>query len=373
MKYSAIISRLKESGNFRTVPSEDPAPGVIDLSSNDYLGIAADSGLRRQFMREVTERDLPFSASASRLLAAVQSEYQALERLLSSLYGGRAALLFNSGYHANVGLVQALASDGDTLIVADKLVHASIIDGIMLSKAPFERFRHNDYDHLSAILSRRAAGYGRVLIITESVFSMDGDYADIDMLADIRNRYDNAMLYVDEAHAFGVCGPAGLGCVSGSAHSGAVDIIVGTFGKAAASVGAFCVVSPEIRDIAVNRARSFIFSTALPPVNIAWTRFVVERLGSMGDRRAKLVRLSRLLADAIPSGGMPSHIRPLITGSPDKAVSLSARLLDDGFKVLPIRTPTVPPGTERLRFSLSVCIAEDDICRLASILRTLTC
>lgn len=371
MKYSEILSTLRENGNFRSIPGDSRGKGLTDLSSNDYLGLAEDTAMRRAFMTEAMERDLPLTSSASRLLAAGQDEYLRLESLLSELYGGRAALLHNSGYHANTGLVQALASDGDTLIVADKLVHASIIDGIMLSKAPFERYRHNDYEHLRSILRRKAGDYGRVLIISESVFSMDGDFADIDTLASIRAEHDNALLYIDEAHAFGVCGPGGLGCAAASPSGHLVDVTVGTFGKAAASAGAFSIMSRELRDLAVNRARSLIFSTALPPLNTAWTRYLVERLADMEPRREKLRRLAKLLKEAVGGEGEASHIRPLITGDAALATNLSARLLEEGFKVLPIRTPTVPPGTERLRFSLSASTDEAEIIRLANVLKHL--
>lgn len=369
MTYEEIISKLKQSGNFRSIPASDKTQHVIDLSSNDYLGIANDHRLRHDFMRYAIEHDIPLTSSASRLLSAAQDEYSALEHLLSSLYDNRSALIFNSGYHANVGLVSALAGNNDTLIVADKLVHASIIDGIILSKSPFERFRHNDYEHLRSILARKASDYDRVLIITESVFSMDGDMADIDTLSEIRRHYDNALLYVDEAHAFGVCGPDGLGCVWQSNHRNDVDIIVGTFGKAIASAGAFCVLPETLRDIAVNRARSFIFSTALPPVNVAWTRYVIERLSSMKERRQHLSRLAGILAGIFP-GGAPSHIRPYIVGDARRAVALSDRLLQEGFKVLPIRTPTVPPGTERLRFSLCADIDESILLHLKNVVES---
>ncbi len=300
MRYDELLSKLKTEGNFRSIPGPDRRKDLVDLSGNDYLGLACDRSLRLSFLSEATSRDIPLSSSASRLLAAGQEEYMRLEELLSSLYDGRQVLLHNSGYHANTGLVSAFASDGDTLIVADKLVHASIIDGIMLSKAPFERFRHNDYQHLRSILARKAGDFGRVIIISESVFSMDGDRADIDTLAEIRSEHANALLYIDEAHAFGVCGPSGLGCVMESTKRDLVDVIVGTFGKAAASVGAFSAMSAELRDIAVNRARSLIFSTALPPFNVAWTRYVVERLADFEPQRRKLQTLSGLLAEAIP-------------------------------------------------------------------------
>lgn len=364
--YSETLDRLRRENNFRQLPSALAEREVIDLSSNDYLGIAADSALRREFM-EGEGRELSLSASASRLLAADQAEFQRFESLLNDYYGGR-VLLFNSGYHANSGAVAALARKG-TLIVADKLVHASIIDGIMLSQAPFERFRHNDTAHLERILAKKAADFERVLIIIESVYSMDGDFAPIEEIARIKSRYPNALLYVDEAHALGVCGRGGLGL---SVDIEGVDFIIGTLGKAIGSVGAFIVSrSPQMFDYFVNTARSLIFSTALPPLNIAWSRFIMERIPAMEARRTRLRELSALLAQALGNQAVPSHIQPLITGSSESALALSAKLLECGFKVLPIRTPTVPPGTERLRFSLSADLNPDDIIRLKEVMTKL--
>ena len=186
-------------------------------------------------------------------------------------------------------------------IAADRLVHASIIDGIRLSGAPWRRWRHNDLRHLEKTLEKEAADYDRVLIVVESVYSMDGDRADLRSLVETKRKYPNALLYVDEAHAFGVEGPQGLGLSMelGAADAGAVDIIVGTFGKAAASSGAFAAMSPTLRDYALNRARSFIFSTALPPLNCAWTHHVVSRMTGMDAEREHLRLLCRRLHDGL--------------------------------------------------------------------------
>lgn len=371
MEIIEILQKLKDEGNFRSIPQQAPV-GLVDLSSNDYLGIGTDSTLRHQFLSTTECSDIPFTSSASRLLAARQSEYHALETQLADLYG-RHILLFNSGYHANAGAISALASGASTMIVADKLVHASIIDGIILSRAKFERFRHNDVAHLSHILSRLASGFERVLIVTESIFSMAGDHAPLGEIAELRKAYPNALMYVDEAHAFGVEGRQGLGLATDMAE---VDVIVGTFGKACASMGAFIATNRrELRDLLVNRARSFIFSTSLPPINCAWTRFVIDHMTSMDHERSRLRKLADLLHTTLaPFSTIPteaSHIQPLVTGDARKAVALSQALREAGFQVLPIRTPTVPPGTERLRFSLSAALAETDILRLGETLGSL--
>lgn len=361
--YAAQIEALKAARNFRTIPADSTADRIVDLSGNDYLGIAADQSLKAEFINSygAAENFPALSASASRLLAADQSEFRKLEELLGSIYR-RPVLLFNSGYHANSGSIAALAK-GRTLIVADKLVHASIIDGMMLSKADFERFRHNDIAHLRRILAKRARDYERVLIVCESVYSMDGDYAPLEEI--IASKTENSLLYVDEAHVFGVCGRNGFGV---AADMEGVDVLIGTLGKAAGSVGAFAALSSNtLRDYLVNTARSLIFSTALPPLNCAWSRFVIERIPAMADRRERLAELAAALAKILKTDRV-SHIQPLITGSSESALALSEKLRAGGFKVLPIRTPTVPPGTERLRFSLSASLTVNDLLPLETLL-----
>lgn len=364
MEINEYLQRLKDAGDYRSIPLETKAD-VVDFSTNDYMGIAADGELRERFFADPAARNLPMSSSASRLLASRQIDYFNLETFLRLLYGkycggDRAALLFNSGYHANTGLVSSLAAD-DTYIIADRLVHASIIDGIVLSRAPFTRFRHNDYSHLEQLVERHKDEKKKILVIVESVYSMDGDSADIEQLIELRRRYPQVMLYVDEAHAFGVRGPRGLGLVAASSAPGEVDVIVGTFGKAAGSMGAFAITSGPVREFLVNTARSFIFSTALPPMQAAWTRFALGALLSAERRRAHLQWLSEKLQKVLQKYSTApiavSHIQPLVIGDSRKVVELSHKLLNIyGLKALPIRRPTVPPGTERLRISLSASL-----------------
>lgn len=364
MEINEYLQHLKDAGDYRSIPLETKGD-VVDFSTNDYMGIAADGELRERFFADPAARNLPMSSSASRLLASRQIDYFNLETFLRLLYGkycggDRAALLFNSGYHANTGLVSSLAAD-DTYIIADRLVHASIIDGIVLSRAPFTRFRHNDYSHLEQLIERHKDEKKKILVIVESVYSMDGDSADIERLIEIRRRYPQVMLYVDEAHAFGVRGPRGLGLVAASSAPQEVDVIVGTFGKAAGSMGAFAITSGPVREFLVNTARSFIFSTALPPMQAAWTRFALGALLSAERRRAHLQwlaeKLQKVLQKYSTAPVAVSHIQPLVIGDSRKVVELSHKLLNIyGLKALPIRRPTVPPGTERLRISLSASL-----------------
>lgn len=356
------LGHISSAGNLRIIPADGISRPSLDLSSNDYLGIGSDIHLQEEFLKTVDFDRMQLTASASRLLARRQNEFGLLESTLTEAYG-RSALLFNSGYHANTGLVSAFAGL-PYYILADKLVHASIIDGIKLSGLPFARFRHNDYSHLARLAEKADSEGKKLLIIAESVYSMDGDHADIDALADIKRRYEDAILYIDEAHAVGVEGPSGLGLIKASASFDDVDIIVGTLGKALASSGAFAIVDARMREFMVNRARSLIFSTAIPPLTALWSKFTFWRALEMDKERLHLRKLGETLNGILRSAGSdarPSHIQPLIVGSPQKAVVVSAALREDGFDVLPIRTPTVPPGTDRLRFSLSAAIGEEEL------------
>lgn len=360
MSYAATLASLRKEGNFRSIPAAADGEGVTNLSLNDYLGLAARADLQERFFADDANRRIAMTASAARLLASDQEEFFRLESYVSELYGGRPVLLFNSGYHANTGLISALASERGTLIVADKLIHASAIDGIVLSKAPFKRFVHNDFNRLESILRRESDAYERILVIVESVYSMDGDCTDLDALVSLKRRYPKMLLYVDEAHSFGALGYQGLGVCRWHEGFGEIDAVVCTLGKACASAGAFAVLTPELRDYAVNRARSFIFSTSIAPMTAAWSRFMIECLTGMDAERVHLQRLSQRLSEGL-GADEPRYIMPYLTGSAEASLLLSARLLERGYKVLPIRTPTVPPGTERLRISLSAAFSMEQI------------
>ncbi len=363
------LRQLADSGNLRTIPHDTAATGedVLDLTSNDYLGIAGDVKLRRSFRESLDDEYFMLTASASRLLATHQRQYEELEELLAGLYG-KPALLFNSGYHANTGMIAALG-DKHTLILADRLVHASIIDGMRLSGARFMRFAHNDYGHLEMLLRKFGGEYARVLIVSESVFSMDGDRSDIAALVASKRLHSNALLYIDEAHAVGVCGPRGLGLAV--PYLDDVDILVGTLGKALASQGAYAILSETLLEYMVNAARSLVFSTALPPLSARWSAYVIRRSVDMEDSRRHLESVCRDVASAVNASGLamhevsPSHIIPIIIGDAARAVRLSKALKLRGVLCLPIRVPTVPPGTERLRLSLNASISDRDIQHIA--------
>lgn len=366
------LQLLKEHSNLRRLPDivhdgRDVIVGgqrMLNLSSNDYLGLASDRRLREEFLSTLTPDTFMPSSSSSRLLTGNFTVYEELEAELVQLFGTEAALVFNSGYHANTGILPAV-SDNRTLILADKLVHASLIDGIRLSAAKCIRYRHNDMLQLSRLLEENHTEYRQIIIVTESIFSMDGDRADLPGLVQLKHKYDNVLLYVDEAHAFGVRGKQGLGCAEEADCIGDIDFLVGTFGKAAASTGAYIVCTRVIREYLVNRMRTLIFTTALPPVNIAWTVFILRKLVDMQDRREHLARISRTLREALQERGYAcpsvSHIVPMIVGPSTDTVLRAEALQRHGFYALPVRPPTVPEGTSRIRFSLTAAIKEEEI------------
>ncbi|MBN2844176.1 MAG: 8-amino-7-oxononanoate synthase [Sedimentisphaerales bacterium] len=341
---------------------------LLDLSSNDYLGLAGDTALRQEFLSQVNldpaNNDCyALAAGSSRLLTGNHPGYQQLEAKLSSMYENRSALVFNSGYHANVGILPALAARGD-LICCDKLNHASIIDGAELSGAKVKRYRHLDYDHLEEILAKNTPKYRHTFIVTESVFSMDGDIADLRRLTELKQKY-NAVLIVDEAHAFGVYGQMGCGICQQQGVIADIDIIVITFGKALCSQGAAAIMNEKMRSYLVNKMRSLIFTTALAPLTVSWTSFVLDRVMAMTQRREHLAQLTDTLRRGLLERGYESpgssHIVPLLLGANERALALAEQLRNAGVLVFAIRPPTVPFGTARLRFSLTASLTTGDI------------
>lgn len=365
-RYTQELKIIKQQGNYRTTNKIVPAD-ALNLSSNDYLGILDSPEFYEEFIETLSAQHLPFTAASSRLLTGNSSQYVDLEHLLLKLYGAEAALVYNSGYHANCGILPALTTNKD-LIIADKLVHASIIDGLRLSPAKFERFRHADYQHLERLLTENANQYEHIFIVTESIFSMDGDKANLHELVRLKKKF-GAYLYIDEAHAVGVYGEKGLGLCEQENCMHECDFIVGTFGKAFASVGAYVVCSQIFADYLVNHSRTLIFTTALPPVNLAWTKFIVEKISKFSSWRTDLQNLSAEFSSLIGVQA-DSHIIPYIIGENSDTIRMSQALQNQGFYVLPIRYPTVAKHTARLRFSLQSHFTLEQLQPIQSILTT---
>ncbi len=330
------------------------------LCSNNYLGLANHAAVREAAIRAAA--DYGVGAGASRLISGSMRLHHALEEQLAAFKGTQAALLFNSGYHANIGAVSALVGKDDA-VFSDALNHASIIDGCRLSGARVCIYRHNDTAHLAKLLSGTAAR--RRLVVTESIFSMDGDTAPLKTICDVAEQYD-AFVMVDEAHATGAVGPDGRGLVAADGLQSRVAVQMGTLGKALGSFGAFIAASRSIVDLLLNTARSFIYTTALPPPVIAAAATALTIAAKEPQHRERLQQnASRLHAAFIDLGlsvpSRPAHILPIQIGAAERVMEISERLLAAGVFVQGIRPPTVPPGTARLRLTAMSTLTPEDL------------
>ena len=325
----------------------------IDFSSNDYLGLSAHPRLISSAKNAIDEFGV--SNSGSRLLSGDLTLHHLLEEKIAQFKNKEAALVFNSGYQGNLGIISALFTKGDC-IFSDRLNHASIIDGILLSGARLFRFHHNDSRHLETLLEKERARYRKALIVTETVFSMDGDKCPLKDLVCLKGKY-NCEIMVDEAHATGIFGRNGSGIVEEQGLDGKVDFIMGTFSKALGSFGAYLAASKKVVFYLINTCRSFIYSTALPPAIISANLESIELIKDEPERREKLLESARYFRHALKSNGFgvkgDSQIIPVILGDNLKAIEFAKRLQDKGYWILPIRPPTVPQGEARLRFSLT--------------------
>ncbi|MEX0972791.1 MAG: 8-amino-7-oxononanoate synthase [Solirubrobacterales bacterium] len=324
---------------------------VLLLCSNDYLGLAGEPRVREA----AAEAALRWGAGAgaSRLISGNMEPHVELERRLAAFKGYEAALLFGSGYLANVGTIAALAGRGG-VVFSDELNHASIVDGCRLARAETFVYRHGDVEHLAWGLDQ--AGGRAALIVSDGVFSMDGDVAPLEDLVRLARTHD-CRLMVDEAHATGALGPGGRGSVAAAGLSDEVDLVVGTLGKALGSYGAYACCDADLREYLLNTARSFIFSTALPPAAPAAALAALELLEAEPQRVRRLAANAAVLrqglaAEGLDPGGGESQIVPLEVGDAGRTMELCERLLGRGVFAQGIRPPTVPPGSSRLRFSV---------------------
>jgi 8-amino-7-oxononanoate synthase len=378
--YHETLLQLRATGRLRELRPLEGRNGcrvrydgrvMLNLTSNDYLGLAGDENLQRRFYGRIDERSFldqyGLGAASSRLLTGDTAKSHSLEKILANSYGKPAALLYNSGYHANIGILPALCGKND-LILSDKLNHASIHDGMRLSQAGHRRYRHCDYDHLQEILERHRQDYDRVVVVSESVFSMDGDVADLRRLADLKRQYD-CLLYIDEAHAVGLYGPQGLGQVEEQGVIEDVDLLVGTFGKALASIGAYVLCAEEVREYLINHSRSLIFTTALPPVVISWNQFVFQHMLGLDRERRHLALMAEQLRTDLRRHGLQTdgstNIVPVLIGSAARAVVLAEKMQERGCLIFPVRPPAVPEGTSRFRLSLTADMQWSDLAGLA--------
>ena len=321
---------------------------VLNLSSNNYLGLANHPALK-EAAREALDR-WGCGSGASRLISGNMTAHEELEERIARFKGTEAALVFNSGYQANVGIIATLAEQDD-VVLSDQLNHASVIDGCRLSRAAVAVYRHCDMDHLESLL-KDAPAAARKLIVTESVFSMDGDVAPLGEMVELAERH-GAMVMVDEAHATGVRGPNGAGVVAELGLGDRVLVQMGTLGKAMGAFGAYVAGSASLRELLINRARSFIFTTSLPPVVMAMAAAAIDLVEKEPERQCALRRNTERLRDGLQRIGYTvagsTQIIPVMVGEEQPCMDLAARLLESGFYVQGIRPPTVPPRTSRLR------------------------
>lgn len=339
---------------------------LLNLSSNDYLGISIDDNIRDNFLSSYKGK---IQNPSARLLTGTNKVYLELEELIKTILNKEDALLFNSGYHANVGIYSSLL-DKDDVVFIDKLNHASIIDGIKLSGAKLIPYNHLDYDDLEEKLVKYRNKYKNSIISSESLFSMDGDFADIKKLAGLKNKY-NSILIIDEAHTFGVFGN-GAGYIKEKKFLDEVDLIMGTFGKAIGSYGAFAAGNKILINYLINFARSFIFSTSLPEISIAFSKYVLENyILNKNILQNKLFEITNYTHQKFKNFNTigNSYIVPILTNDSKKAANLSNYLIENGFYILPIRYPTVKKGQERIRISLNSKIEKEDIDKLYTLIK----
>ncbi len=336
---------------------------LLNFSSNDYLGLSQHPAVLAGAQRDLQKGT---GATASRLMAGTDHDYVALENAVAFFKGTEAALVFGSGYLANVGTIPALVGRHDA-VFSDRLNHASIVDGIRISGARSFRYRHNDVEDLERLL-RQAEGEGaeHKLIVTETLFGMDGDFAPLAGIVDLKNRY-GAALMVDEAHAVGVFGPQGRGWAHELGLASEVDIHMGTFSKALGLYGGYVATKQSWARYLLNTARSFVYTTALPPAVIGGIGAAMEIVMAADYQRKRLRHLSDMFRDGLKRLGLDrgasvsSQIQPVVVGGAAEVVAAGLQLEELGVLAVAIRPPTVPQGGARLRFSICASHSEEDI------------
>jgi 8-amino-7-oxononanoate synthase len=347
------------------VPGHTSCP-LLDFSSNDYLGLSCHRGLIAQ-SRHFLEL-AGCGAGAARLMSGDLAMYHMLEEEVAKLKDQEAALLFGSGYLANCGVIPALAGRND-VIFTDRLNHASIYDGCSLSRAKLVRFHHNDLNHLEELLHKQR-GTGEALIVVESLYSMDGDRCPLQDLVQLKEKF-NCLLMVDEAHATGLFGKNGGGIIEEDGVASRVDVAMGTFGKALGSYGAYVAASKSMIDFLINRARTFIYSTGLPPAVIGASLAATRIIGQEPELRRDLFAKVECFKAALGEKGLtnlgPSQIVPIMIGESSRAVKIALALRDQGIFVTAVRPPTVPEGTARLRFSITRHLSQEALQQAASL------
>lgn len=336
----------------------------LNLASNDYLGITQEKDLQQKFF---SQNSAILSSSSSRSLSGNYEIFDILEKELTERFSPhahspRSALLFNSGYHANIGIIDALAHIDGILFLCDSYVHASIFDGLRLSRGKFFRYPHQDYEALQSLILQHRNKYEHILVLTESLFSMDGDFCDLRRLIELKKRF-GIHLYVDCAHSFGIYGENMLGM--DSCFLGEIDFILLAFGKAISSIGGAVICHPDYKSYFVNKARSLIYSTAIPPLNVAWSHTVITHLKNFEKQKSQLLYLSDYLKKELQREGIPflgdSHIISILAYDNASADDLANFLRICSIFCPAIKSPTVPQNLARIRLSLRADLEIEEI------------
>lgn len=365
-RISAQLENLRDASQLRSLEISSG----INLCSNDYLGLAADPRLKQAVIEAVASA-AQVGATGSRLLSGNSREWMQLESEFADFAGTESALYFGSGYAANLGLLSSVLQAGD-VVFSDALNHASLIDGIRFSGARKIIYPHCDLEFLERALREHSSMPCAKLIVTESIFSMEGDVVPIDELVRLAKKY-GAELVIDEAHALGVCGPEGRGIAAEMKCEREIFAVVYPCGKALASAGAFVCCNAALKEFLVNRARTFLFSTAMPPYIAGQIRAALAIARAEDSRRTYLRELSAVLRQALAAAGLnfgssSTQIVPVIFGANEAALHVASQLQAAGFIAKAIRPPTVPAGTARIRLSLTSRIAREDIQRMVAVM-----
>jgi 8-amino-7-oxononanoate synthase/dethiobiotin synthase len=360
----ASLERRREQNTFRELRIRSSDTVTLNLADNDYLGLSQHPDVIAAAQSAASTWGT--SASASPLITGFTQAHADLEATLSDWYGGKPALIWNSGYAANQAVLKLFIQSGD-LILADRLIHNSLISGILQSGARLVRFQHNDLEHLESLLKKYACADRKIHLVTESVYSMDGDYPDLKKIADLKAKYD-FQWFLDEAHAVGWFGPTGAGLAEATGVIDSVDILTGTLGKALASSGAYTIFRDTwMRDYCINEGGEFIYSTYLPPSSAAAAeaaiRITKQTPTRRGQSHAQAFRNS-LHTLGYETLGTDSPIVPILCGTSEAALKLAADFLEQGIRVAAIRPPTVPQGSARIRISLKSNLSDRDYERL---------
>lgn len=359
-KIRQTLKELEEKGLARTVSSQS---AQVDFSSNDYLGLANDPQIRAQLIQALAA-GIPLGSTGSRLLRGTSTHHEETEAYLAKTFGNNSALLFGSGYAANLGLLSVLGGP-ETIFYSDELNHASLIDGIRLSRSECKVFRHGDMNHLEERLLESTKATRKV-IVTETVFSMDGDISDVAALGALAKRFD-AWLVVDETHATGVFG---LGLAHGRPElKGVRTVAIHAAGKALGAMGAFVLAPAELKQLMINRARTFVFSTALSPLTALQIRLAMTAAVSRPKLARQCLAGAAYLRNLLPKATGHSQIVPVLISGNERVTRAAANIQKKGFDVRAIRSPTVKPGSERLRISVKSMHSTQEIERLVHAIR----